>query len=87
MKLTNKKVGVIMNEKYTEVQYLEARKKYLYKMRKELNWSTGFIAKKLKVMETEYINFENGLAKELKDLEWEDIQYFLESHLKELENK
>ena len=26
MKLTNKKVGVIMNEKYTEVQYLEARK-------------------------------------------------------------
>ncbi len=76
-----------MSENFTDVQYLETRKKFLYKLRKELNWTTKETAKKLKVMETEYINFENGLTKDLTEYEWEDIQYFLTSHLKELEGK
>ena len=76
-----------MDEKFTEIQYLEARKKYLNKMRKELNWTTAETAKKLKVMEIEYINFENGVTKDLSEYEWEDIQYFLTSHLDILEGK
>lgn len=76
-----------MDEKFTELQYLEARKKYLYKMRKELNWTTKEAAQKLKVMEVEYVNFENGLTKDLTEYEWEDIQYFLTNHLNRLEGK
>ncbi len=76
-----------MSEKFTEIQYLEARKKFLYKMRKELNWTTEETAKKLKVMEIEYINFENGVTKDLTEYEWEDIQYFLTSHKNRLEGK
>jgi transcriptional regulator with XRE-family HTH domain len=76
-----------MAEEYTSTQYLEARKKYLCKMRKELNWTIKEISRKLKVMETEYINFENGLTNDLLDFEWEDIQFFLENHLRELESK
>ena len=76
-----------MNENYTEKQYLDARKRFLLKMRRDLNWSTEQAAKKLKVMETEYINFENGLSKELTDYDWEDIQYFMTSHLERLEGK
>lgn len=74
-----------MNEEYTETQYIQARKKYLIRMRNDLNWSTQQIAKKLQVMETEYINFENGLSKDLTDYEWEDIQYFLTNHFKKIE--
>lgn len=76
-----------MDEKFTEQQYLEARKKYLYKLRKELNWTTKEAAQKLKVMETEYVNFENGLTKDLTDYEWEDIKFFLTNHLNRLEGK
>jgi hypothetical protein len=83
------KIGrcAIMDEKFTETQYLEARKKYLYKIRKELNWTTEETAKKLKVMHAEYVNFENGLTKDLTEYEWEDIKYFLTSHLNQLEDK
>jgi len=76
-----------MEEKFTETQYLEARKKFLNRMRKELNWTTEETAKKLKVMQTEYVNFENGLTKDLAEYEWEDIEYFLKSHLNQLEGK
>ncbi|MGE4283854.1 MAG: hypothetical protein AB7G87_09060 [Clostridia bacterium] len=76
-----------MNEEFTEKQYLEARKQFLYKTRKKLNWTTEEIAKKLKVMETEYVNFESGLTKDLTDYEWEDIQYFLTNHLNRVEGK
>jgi hypothetical protein len=77
----------MMHEELTEAQILQVRKKFLLKMRQELNWSTGETAKKLKVMETEYINFENGLSKDLCEYEWEDIHYFLTSHLEQLEGK
>ncbi|WHH60799.1 hypothetical protein [Petroclostridium sp. X23] len=76
-----------MSEEFTERQYLEARKQFLYKIRKQLNWTTQETAKKLKVMEIEYVNFENGLTKDLVDYEWEDIQYFLTNHLNRLKGK
>ena len=75
-----------MEAGFTDVQYLEARKKYLRKMRKDLNWSTAEIAKKLKVMETEYVNYESGVSKDLTDYEWDDIKFFLTGHLNRLNN-
>jgi|GEM_PF-2641021 len=74
-----------MKEEFTEAQYLDARRKFLFKMREELNWTTEETAKKLKVMETEYIDFEKGRSKNLADYEWDDIKFFLTSHLKKLE--
>ena len=71
-----------MQEGFTETQYLDARKKFLVKMRKDLNWTSAEMARKLKVMETEYVNYENGLSKDLTDYEWDDIKYFLQNHLK-----
>ena len=76
-----------MSEQYMEAQYLEARKRFLYNMRRRLEWTTAQTAKKLKVMETEYINFENGLSKDLSDYDWEDIEFFLTNQLKVLEEK
>ncbi len=76
-----------MSEQYTQTQYLEARKRFLYNMRKKLEWTTAQTAKKLKVMETEYINFEKGLTKDLADYEWEDIEFFLTNQLNALEKK
>lgn len=76
-----------MSEQYTEKQYLEIRKRFLYNMRNKLEWTTAETAKKLKVMETEYINFENGLTKDLADYEWEEIEFFLTNQLKALDGK
>jgi len=56
-------------------------------MRKKLDWTTAQTAKKLKVMEIEYINFENGLGKDLADYEWEDIEFFLTNQLKVIERR
>ncbi|HCT64612.1 MAG TPA: hypothetical protein DIC60_05020 [Lachnospiraceae bacterium] len=76
-----------MEETFTETQFLQVRKKFLCNMRKELNLTTEEIAKKLQVMEIEYVNFENGISKDLTEYEWEDIQFYLTSHLNKLEKK
>ena len=69
----------------TERQILAARKKYLTKMRVNLGWSAEQMASKLGVTITEYEAYEEGRSRDLPELEFEDVKFYLEQHLKALE--
>ena len=69
----------------TERQILAARKKYLIKMRINLGWSAERMAAKLGVTVPEYESYEEGRSRDLPELEFEDIKFYLEQHLKVLE--
>jgi DNA-binding XRE family transcriptional regulator len=69
----------------TDQQYLAARKKYLIGMRIELGWSAEQMAHKLQITLTEYEAYEEGRSRDLEGLDFEDIKFYLHSHLKALE--
>jgi len=69
----------------TERQILAARKKYLIKTRINLGWSAEQMAAKLGVTVPEYESYEEGRSRDLPELEFEDIKFYLEQHLKVLE--
>jgi DNA-binding XRE family transcriptional regulator len=69
----------------TEQQILAARKKYLIKMRVNLGWSAEQMAAKLGVTVPEYESYEEGRSRDLPELEFEDVKFYLEQHLKVLE--
>jgi len=66
----------------TEQQYLAGRKKYLIGMRIKLGWSAEQMAHKLNITLPEYEAYEEGRSRDLEGLDFEDVKFYLHSHLK-----
>jgi DNA-binding XRE family transcriptional regulator len=61
---------------------LYARQRFLQQKRKVLGWSVEDIAKRIGVLPSEYEAYETGRKDSLEEIDFEDIQYYLHSHIK-----
>lgn len=61
-----------------DMPQLFARKQWLELQRKRLGWSQEKLAKKLGVMLTEYVAYEEGKIEDHVDIVFGDLKYFLD---------
>jgi len=87
--MSDLRVGMVHEEttQLTDQQLLAARKKYLIKMRIELNWSAEKMASKLGLTLPEYEAYEEGRSRDLEGLDFEDVKFYMQHHLKALEGE
>jgi hypothetical protein len=69
----------------TKNSRLNARRVYLQRMRRILEWSFEETAKRLGILPSEYIVYEEGRSLSLSnDITFEEIEYYMQAHIKEL---
>lgn len=61
-----------------DAQQLFARKQWLELQRKRLGWSQEQLAKKLGVMASEYIPYEEGRVEIHPDIDFDELKFFLD---------